>query len=135
MSPSEDLDQPAHSLGAFWIAKNANCIPFGQQRLSSDYIRVSRYIFSRCGLLSSTLSHVFSRDEKNCVSHYKQVKPTGDQEVAGSTPAGPATYFVEADHKIFSTVILSLPLIQERQLSFSCKRMRTKLVNHLENYM
>ena len=33
--------------------------------------------------------------------------------------------------KYFSTVILSLPLIQEGQLSVSGKRMRTILVNHL----
>ena len=37
--------------------------------------------------------------------------------------------FVEIDHEIFSTVILSLPLIQERQLSVSGERMCTILVN------
>ena len=41
--------------------------------------------------------------------------------------------FVEIDHKIFSTVILSLPLIQEGQLSVSGERMCTILVNHLED--
>ena len=41
--------------------------------------------------------------------------------------------FVEIDHKIFSMVILSLPLIQEGQLSVSGKRMRTILVNRLED--
>ena len=40
--------------------------------------------------------------------------------------------FVEIDHEIFSTVILSLPLIQEGQLSVSGKRMCTILVNFLE---
>ena len=35
--------------------------------------------------------------------------PTRDQEVVAS--------FVEIDHEIFSSVILSLPLIQEGQLS------------------
>ena len=39
--------------------------------------------------------------------------------------------FVEIDHEIFSTVILSLPLIQEGQLSVSGERMCTILVNHL----
>ena len=53
--------------------------------------------------------------------------PTGDQEVVGSTPV------VEIDHEIFSTVILSLPLIQEGQLSFSGERMCTILVNRLED--
>ena len=41
--------------------------------------------------------------------------------------------FVEIDHEIFSVVILSLPLIQEGQLSVSGKRMCTILVNHLED--
>ena len=42
--------------------------------------------------------------------------------------------FVEIDHEIFSTVILSLPLIQEGQLSVSGKRMCTILVHCLEDY-
>ena len=37
------------------------------------------------------------------------------------------------DHEIFSMVILSLPLIQEGQLSVSDERMCTILVNHLED--
>ena len=43
--------------------------------------------------------------------------------------------FVEIDHEICSTctVILSLPLIQEGQLSVSGERMCTILVNHLED--
>ena len=41
--------------------------------------------------------------------------------------------FVEIEHEIFSTVILSLPLIQEGQLSVSGERMCTILFNRLEN--
>ena len=41
--------------------------------------------------------------------------------------------FMEIDYEIFSTVILSLPLIQEGQLSVSGKRMSTILVNRLED--
>ena len=41
--------------------------------------------------------------------------------------------FVEIDHEIFSTVILSLLLIQEGQLSVSGERMCTILVNCLED--
>ena len=41
--------------------------------------------------------------------------------------------FVEIDHEIFSTVILSLLLIQEGQLSVSGERMCTILVNHSED--
>ena len=40
--------------------------------------------------------------------------------------------FVEIDREIFSTVILSLPLIQEGQY-VSGERMCTILVNHLED--
>ena len=41
--------------------------------------------------------------------------------------------FVEIDHEIFSTVILSLQLIQEGQLSVSGERKCTILVNRLED--
>ena len=58
-------------------------------------------------------------------------RSTGDQEVA--TPARPATFFRVIDYEIFSTVILSLPLIQEGQLSVSGERMCTILVNRLED--
>ena len=61
-------------------------------------------------------------------------RPTGDQEVAGSTLAEVGNILsVEIDHEIFSTVILSLLLIQEGQLSVSGERMCTILVNRLEN--
>ena len=42
-------------------------------------------------------------------------------------------FFVETDHEIFSTVILSLPQIQEGQLSVSGEKMCTVLVNSLED--
>ena len=32
------------------------------------------------------------------------VRPVGDQEVAGSTPGGSATFFLEVDHEIYSKV-------------------------------
>ena len=61
-------------------------------------------------------------------------RPTGDKEVVGSTPfRGRQHSFVEIDREVFSTVILSLPLIQEGQLSVSGERMCTKLVNRLED--
>ena len=56
-------------------------------------------------------------------------------EVASLTPTGSATSFHEQkiDHEIFSTVLLSLPLIQEGQLSVSGERMCTILVSCLED--
>ena len=62
------------------------------------------------------------------------VRLTGDQDIVGSTPAEVGNIlFVEIDHEIFSTVILSLPLIQGGQLSVSGERMCTILVNRLED--
>ena len=61
-------------------------------------------------------------------------RPTGDQEITCSTPErGRQHSFVEIDHELFSTVILSLSLIQEGQLSVSGERMCTILVNRLED--
>ena len=54
--------------------------------------------------------------------------PTGDQEVVGSTQLGRQHSIMEIDHEIFSMVIVSLPLIQEGQLSVSGERMCTILV-------
>ena len=59
---------------------------------------------------------------------------TGHQELAGSALPGRQNSFVNTDHEIFSTVILSLPLIQEGQLSVSGGRMCTILVYRLEDY-
>ena len=41
--------------------------------------------------------------------------------------------FVEIDHEIYTMVILSLPLIQEGQVSVSGERMCTILLNRLED--
>ena len=58
--------------------------------------------------------------------------PTGDQEVAGSTPAKVGN--ILSWRLIMKyIVILSLPLIQEGQLSVSGERMCTILVNGLED--
>ena len=58
--------------------------------------------------------------------------PTGDQEVAGSTPTEVGN--ILSWRLIMKyIVILSLPLIQEGQLSVSGERMCTILVNRLED--
>ena len=62
------------------------------------------------------------------------VRPTGDQEVAGLTPAKVGNILsLRFDHEIFSMVILSLPLIQEGHLSVSGERLCTIPVNSLED--
>ena len=55
--------------------------------------------------------------------------PTGDQAVVGLTPLGQRHSFMEIYHEIFSMVVLSSPLIQDGQLSFSGERMCTILVD------
>ena len=62
------------------------------------------------------------------------VRPTGDQEVAGSTPAEVGNIISwRFDHEIFSTVILSFPLIEEGHLSVSGEKMCTIQVKRLED--
>ena len=60
-------------------------------------------------------------------------RPTGDQGRGFNPRRGRQHSFVEIDHEIFSTDILSLPLIQEGQLSVSGERIWTILVNRLED--
>ena len=55
--------------------------------------------------------------------------PAGDQEDADLIPTGSDNI----DHEIFSSVILSLPLIQEGQLSVSESNCAQVLVNRLKN--
>ena len=60
-------------------------------------------------------------------------RSTGDEEAAGSTPTEVGNIFVEIDHEIFFTVILSILQFQEGQLSVSGARMCTLLVNRFED--
>ena len=49
-------------------------------------------------------------------------RPTSNQEVAGSIPAGSAIFFRgDLTMNYFSTIILSLPLIQEDSCQFLAK--------------
>ena len=66
-----------------------------------------------------------------CLGAQLDARRTCDQEFAGSTPVGSATFF--HDHEIFFMVILSLLLIQEEQLSVSGERMCTIMVNCLKD--
>ena len=58
-------------------------------------------------------------------------RPTGGRGV--NPRRGRQHSFVDTRHEIFSTVILSLPLIQKGQLSVSGERMCIILVNRLED--
>ena len=60
-------------------------------------------------------------------------RTTEDQDVAGLIADDRQHSFVEIDHETLYTVIFSLPLNQEGQLSVSGKRICTILVNRLED--
>ena len=55
-------------------------------------------------------------------------RSTGGQEISVHLPQGQQYSFVKINHEIFSSVILSLPLIQEGQFSVSGDRICTILV-------
>ena len=88
-------------------------------------------------------SHVIKR--LWCISHIMQKRePASVAQLDAPSDWSPGGHgfnprrgrqhsFVAIDHEIFSTVILSLPLIQEGQLSVSGERMCTILVNRLED--
>ena len=108
-------------------------------------------------ILIPSLGHVMSENDFKYLSHlwdmlcqllakicskstcwsFRELNLPRNQEVAGSFPARSATSFCgDWSHNIFTvifTVIFSLPLIQERQLSVSGERMCTILVNPLED--
>ena len=93
--------------------------------------------------------YVFGRPDKSCFPHryssmlttcmpasVAQLDVSSDWRPGGrgfNTRRGRQHSFVEIAHEIFSTVILSLLLIQEGQLSVSGERMCTILVNRLED--
>ena len=60
-------------------------------------------------------------------------RPAGDQEVAGSTPGGPATFFREDLTMNYFLRHSLLPLIQEGHLSVSGEKMRKILISRLED--
>ena len=78
----------------------------------------------------------FSENNNNNNEKQRQYTTSSDWRPGGrrfNPRRGRQHSFVEIDHEIFSTVILSLPLIQEGQLSVSGERMCTILVNRLED--
>ena len=84
-------------------------------------------LFSRHSAISLSLSLPASVAQLDAPSDWR---PGGH----GFNPRrGRQHSFVEIDHEIFSTIILSLPLIQEGQLSVSGERMCTILVYRLED--
>ena len=90
------------------------------------YFRFQRSVWIKC--CSIIFTWMFTYQKLTLVAQL-DARLTGDQEVAGLIPAEVANILSwRFDHKILSRGILSLPLIQEGQLSVSGKRMCTVLV-------
>ena len=95
-------------------------------------------VFRKCVILvliQLPLLNIFSAID-NLPASVAQLDAPSDwrPEGRGFNPCrGRQHSFVEIDHEIFSTVILSLPLIQEGQLSVSGERMRPILATRLED--
>ena len=100
---------------------------------------------SHLGTSNEYTQHMFLwRNKKNIYPHTLIIRPASVAQLdvpsdwrpggRGFNPRrGWQHSFVEIDHEIFSTVILSLPLIQEGQLSVPRERMCTILGNRLED--
>ena len=74
---------------------------------------------------------VLARFIKNALPHSHSISQL--DAPSDWRPGGRQHSFVEIDHEILSMAILSLPLIQEGQLSVSGERMCTILVNRSED--
>ena len=103
-----------------------------QRRLWSDCMDAQADLSLLCAHMSNgTFSYIPAR-RPWWLSWMR--RPTGPGGRGFNPRRGRQHSFVEIDHEIFSMVILSLPLIQEGQLSVSGERMCTILVNRLEDW-
>ena len=106
--------------------------------LHISYGSVSTTLHDRLGMHKLTAHWVPKSlgDEQMVPASVAQLDAPSDWRPGGrgfNPRRGRQHSFLEIDHEIFSTVILSLPLIQEGQLSVSGERMCTILVNRLED--
>ena len=86
-----------------------------------------------CFFVKNNEKQTKKANKKNNVLKLKDAFNFLSTDMSTKSSRGRQHSFVEIDHEIFSTVILSLPLIQEGQLSVSGERMCTILVNRLED--
>ena len=104
--------------------------------VTNDYIATDKALFS---IRKLPISFLFRDENIRCgygPASVAQLDAPSDWRPGGrgfNPRRGRQHSFMEIDHEIFSTVILSLPLIQEGQLSVSGERMCTILVNRLED--
>ena len=110
----------------------------GPDQLASS--EADQLAFSEANWSGSTMfaktGYILVQQDKCLLASVAQLDAPSDWRPGGrgfNPRRGRQHSFVEIDHEIFSTVILSLPLIQEGQLSVSGERMCTLLVNRLED--
>ena len=90
------------------------------------------YLFG-CSHISLSFVRIFLLSQQASVAQLDAPSDWRPGDRGFSPRRGRQHSFVEIDREIFSAVILSLPLIQEGQLSVSGERMCTLLVNRLED--
>ena len=124
----ETNDNVVKQIGSKWQPLIFSWIGNGDFKSSKAYILdyyITNYAWTRC-----SISYIIWPASVAQLDAPSDWRPGG----RGFNPRrGRQHSFVEIDHEIFSTVILSLPLIQEGQLSVSGGRMCTILVNRLED--
>ena len=133
------------SSGHLGLCSTFCSIQWFYQRTTKALIRQRRCADWSWSLLSAYAQRqIFARRGRNnmfeCVRYHwgrprwlSWMRVRRDQQVAGSTPPGRQHSLVEIWSGKFSTVIRSLPLIQEGQLWVSGKRKCTIPVNRLED--
>ena len=133
----------------FWKNKKKNIIKYCQNK-KKNIIKycLPKFLPVLSLTFSQTVKPIFSNIQyKHChssestiqpalVAHLDE-RPTGDQEVAGLIPACSGNILLISfdgfNCEIFSTIILSLPLIQEGHLSVSAKECAQVLVLNLHS--
>ena len=102
---------------------------YSSERLYSDGEQAIPVIYSKLSLCDFTIKLLLPASVAHLDAPFDW-RPGG----RGFNPnQGRQHSFVEIDHEIFFTIILSLLLIQEGQLSVSGERMCTILVNRLKD--
>ena len=118
------------------VIRSFHCFKIGSYKFLAEGCSVYWLTWLTTHCISMPPS-VLARFIKNALPHsISQLDAPSDWRPGGrgfNPRRGRQHSFVEIDHEILSTVILSLPLIQEGQLSVSGERICTILVNRLED--
>ena len=141
VSNSWDPDQARHFVSLIWVHtvckgyQQTTKVATSRERVYLYAEDIYSFCFSVCPLICMYV-HTYACLPFHRPASVAQLDAPSDWRLGGrgfNPCRGRQHSFVEIDHEIFSTVILSLPLIQEGQLSVSDEGMCTILVNRLED--